>query len=133
MANHQRTATLAPMLYLQDVAAGMEYYARAFGAIALRHFSNEDGSVHVAEMSIGNALFRLHEEVPRAGEFSPTTLNGSTAVIGLLVEDPDTVQANAIAAGAVEIHPVQDYEYGLGRAPLPIHSAITGRLKKLLW
>ncbi len=63
-------------------------------------------------MSIGGALFRLHEEVLKDTEFSPRTLKGTTVIMGLLVEDPDTVVAKAVAAGGIEIHPVQDYEYG---------------------
>src|SRR5678816_3480580 len=110
MQNH--TTTFAPMLYLDNVAAGIDYYTKAFGALELRRFSNPDGTVHVAEMSIGSALFRLHEEVLKDTEFSPRTLKGTTVIIGLLVEDPDIVVAKAVAAGGIEIHPVQDYEYG---------------------
>jgi PhnB protein len=112
MQNHNSTATFAPMLYLEDVAAGIDYYTKAFDAVELRRFSNPDGSVHVAEMSIANALFRLHEEVLKDTEFSPRTLKGTTTIIGLLVEDPDFVVAKAAAAGGVVSHPVQDYEYG---------------------
>jgi len=100
------------MLYLDNVAAGMDFYTKAFGAVELRRFTNDDGSVHVAEMTIGNALFRMHEEVLRDSELSPPTLKGTTVIIGLLVENPDLVVAKAIAAGGVELHPVQDYEYG---------------------
>ncbi len=100
------------MLYLDNVAAGIDYYSRAFGALEFRRFSNPDGTVHVVEMSIGGALFRLHEEVLKDTEFSPRTLKGTTVIMGLLVEDPDTVVAKAVAAGGIEIHPVQDYEYG---------------------
>jgi len=110
MQNH--TTTFAPMLYLVNVAAGIDYYTKAFGASELRRFSNPDGTVHVAEMSIGSALFRLHEEVLKDTEFSPRTLKGTTVIIGLLVGDPDFVVAKAVAAGGIEIHPVQDYEYG---------------------
>jgi PhnB protein len=109
---HNGTATFAPMLYLENVAAGIDYYSRAFGAAELRRFSNPDGSVHVVEMAIGCALFRLHEEVLKETELSPRTLKGTTTIIGLLVEDPDIVVANAAAAGGSVTHPVQDYEYG---------------------
>jgi PhnB protein len=106
------SATFAPLLYLENVAAGMDFYTKAFGAIELRRFCNPDESVHVVEMSIETALFRLHEEVSRDGEFSPTTLKGTSVILGLLVEDPDGMVVKAIAAGATEIHPVQNYDYG---------------------
>jgi len=99
MQNH--TTTFAPMLYLDNVAAGIDYYTKAFGALELRRFSNPDGTVHVAEMSIGSALFRLHEEVLKDTEFSPRTLKGTTVIIGLLVGDPDFVVAKAVAAGGI--------------------------------
>jgi PhnB protein len=108
----ENQTTFAPMLYLENVGAGIDFYTKAFGALELRRFSNEDGSVHVAEMSLGNALFRLHEEVLKDTEFSPHTLKGTTVIIGLLVDDPDIVVAKAASAGATISHPVQDYEYG---------------------
>jgi PhnB protein len=106
------TTFFAPHLTLKVVAEGMAFYADAFGAVELRRFSNDDGSVHVAEMEIGEALFHLHEEVPRTGELSPQTLGGTSCVIGLFVRDPDALLRQAIAAGGREIRPVQDYDYG---------------------
>jgi PhnB protein len=38
--------------------------------------------------------------------------NGVTAVIGLFVPDVDEVMQKAIRAGATEISPAQDHEYG---------------------
>ena len=105
-------ATFAPQLYMEDLSSAIEFYKSAFGAIELRRLNNPDGSVHVAEMSIPPALFRLHQEVSRAREYSPDTLEGTTVVIGLIVDDPDTMVSNAVAAGGKEISPVRDYEYG---------------------
>ena len=108
--NH--AAAFAPQLYMEDLPRAIEFYKSAFGAIEVRRLFNPDGSVHVAEMSIPPALFRLHQEVSRAREYSPGTLEGTTVVIGLLVDDPDEMAANALAAGGKEISPVKDYEYG---------------------
>ena len=55
MGNH--TILLAPMLYLKDLAAAIEFYTNAFDAVEQWHISNPDGSIHVAEMTIGTALF----------------------------------------------------------------------------
>ena len=49
------TTFFAPHLALINVKAGMEFYVKAFGAQELRRFSNDDGSVHVAEMEINGA------------------------------------------------------------------------------
>ncbi|HEY3860440.1 MAG TPA: VOC family protein [Verrucomicrobiae bacterium] len=102
----------APQLILNDVLAGMEFYKAAFGAIELRRWSNPDGSVHVAEMAIGRAMFHLHEEMPGSGESSPATLKGTTFLMGLFVDDPASVMKQAVAAGAQEAKAVQDYDYG---------------------
>jgi PhnB protein len=40
----------APELFMTDVKSAIAFYEKAFGARELRRFSNEDGSVHVAEM-----------------------------------------------------------------------------------
>ncbi|MBL7699980.1 MAG: VOC family protein [Chitinophagaceae bacterium] len=106
------SATFAPMLYLENVGAGIEFYTKAFGAIELRRFNNENGNVHVVEMTIGNSLFRLHEEVSRDREFSPQKLRGTTTIIGLLVENPDEVFNSAVSAGGIQLHGMQDHEYG---------------------
>jgi len=102
----------APHLTLRNVLAGMKFYEVAFGAVELRRWSNVDGSVHVAEMSIGGALFHLHEEMPGSGELSPETLKGTTSAIGLFVPDPAATVRKAVAAGGRETNPVKDYDYG---------------------
>lgn len=104
-------AFFAPMIYLKIVAPAIEFYEKAFDAVVLRQWHNDDGSVHVAEMSIGGALFHLHEEVTRNNEFSPGNLNGTTIAIGLFVNDPHTVMAKAVAAEGMELDPVRDYDY----------------------
>lgn len=103
---------LAPMLYLKDLAAAIDFYKKAFDAVEQWHISNPDGSVHVAEMTIGAALFRMHEEVEGDNNFSPETVNGTTVVMGLLVADPDALAAKAEAAGGTILSAVKEYEYG---------------------
>jgi len=108
--NNQSTF-FAPMIYLNTVAPAIEFYKKAFDAIELRRWTNDDGSVHVAELTIDGALFHLHEEVSRISEMSPETLKGTTIAIGLFVNDPHSLMAKAVAAGGTEIDPVTDYDY----------------------
>lgn len=110
--SNENIAAFAPILYLNNVADAIEFYKKAFDAKELRRWSNDDGSVHVAEMMIEGALFHLHEEVSRDANLSPKTLGGTCVILGLFVEEPDGVVSKAIAAGATEIHPIQDYDYG---------------------
>jgi PhnB protein len=108
----------APHLALVNVLDGIEFYKKAFGAVELRRWSNPDGSVHVAEMAIEKAMFHLHEEVPRNKQLSPATANSVSVLIGLFVVDPHSFVKKAIAAGAREITPMQDYDYGYRQATI---------------
>jgi len=91
---------------------GMEFYKKAFNAVELRRWSNPDGSVHVAEMSINGAMFHIHEETGREDQLSPETAHTVTSLIGIFVADPDAMVKNAIAAGAKLSSPLKDYDYG---------------------
>jgi len=106
------TTQIVPMLYLKELSTAIAFYKEAFGASERWRIDNADGSTHVAELLIANAVFRLHEEVVRDSALSPSTLNGTTIVLGLLVDNPDEFAASAIAAGAREKSPVQNHEYG---------------------
>lgn len=100
------------MLVISNGTMNVDFYKNAFNAIELRRFSNDDGSIHVSELEIDGALFRLHEENPAKGSFSPNRCKGITTTICLMVDDVDAVMAAAIAAGAKEGSPAQDYDYG---------------------
>ena len=61
---------------------------------------------------MGGADFWVADESPQHKNFSPETLGGATTRMVLTVDDPDAVFAKAVAAGAVEVWPVGDQEYG---------------------
>ena len=107
----ENTTFFAPMIYLKIVAPAIEFYKNAFDAVVLRQWNNDDGSVHVAEMSINGALFHMHEETTRINQLSPETLKGTSIALGLFVDDPHAVMSKAVAAGGTELDPVQDYDY----------------------
>jgi PhnB protein len=106
------TTFFAPQLSLKVVAPAVAFYKQAFGAEELRLFSNDDGSIHVAELTIGGALFHLHEEMPGSRERSPESLGGTTVLLGVFSPDPDRLMATALAAGGRQLSPMQDYFYG---------------------
>ena len=108
---NQPSTFFAPMIYLKTLAPAIEFYKKAFDAIELRRWNNDDGSVHVAELMIDGALFHMHEETIRHNELSPETLQGTSIAIGLFVSDPHAVMAKAVAAGGTELDPVTDYDY----------------------
>ena len=110
--NEVNKTWFAPQLYINSGTRNIEFYTKAFGAIELRRWMNDDGTYHVAELSIDGAMFHLHEEKPTANQFSPEKIKGTTTLIGLFVKDVDAVMDKAMAAGASVISPAQSYEYG---------------------
>jgi PhnB protein len=103
--------TFAPMLIIPNGVSDVSFYTKAFGAEELRRFSNDDGSIHVVEFTIGGNLFHLHEQWATGG-LSPAKAGATTVSVGLFVDDVDTLMAQAQAAGALITSPAQNYDYG---------------------
>ena len=110
-ANKDFQTAIVPTLSVKNGGAAIDFYKEAFGAVELMRVASQDGLV-VAEMSINGARFFLADESPELGNFSPQTVGGVTIRIGLFVSNPDEVAARAVAAGAKELYPVADQEYG---------------------
>jgi len=102
----------APELTIRTGVTDIDFYKNAFGAVETMRLNNDDGSVHVAEFFIDDAMFHVHEVMQNPAKFSPEKHNGGTVTIGLMTADVHGVVARAIAAGAILISPVTDYEYG---------------------
>lgn len=110
MASINNNSThFAPELHIPKGTFNIDFYTR-FGATEHFCFRNEDGSIHVAELDFDGAVFHVHEVMRDALE--PNSANGVTAVIGLFVPDVAAVMQKAIQAGATEINPTTDHEYG---------------------
>jgi PhnB protein len=116
--NQSPTTFFAPELLIPNGVMELDFYKNAFGAVELRRFSNDDGSIHVSEMTIDGALFHFHEENPAKRNLSPERAGGVTTILGLFVADVDAVMARALAAGAIEQSPVQSYDYGYRQGSL---------------
>ncbi len=105
------TTFFAPELYINNGIKDISFYKNAFGTTENLCFRNEDESIHVAELCIDGAIFHVHE-ITSTHFFSPDKHNACTCCIGLFVPDVDAVMKQAILAGATEISPAEDYEYG---------------------
>lgn len=112
MESKNNQTFFAPELFINNGVKDISFYEKAFGAKEQLRFNNDDGSLHVVELSINGAIFHIHEITAKQYFFSPDKNNGSTVCIGLFVPDVDEVISKAIKAGAIEINPAQDYEYG---------------------
>jgi PhnB protein len=101
----------APELHIPNGTHSIDFYTK-LGATESFCFRNDDGSIHVAELEINGAIFHLHETMPWFDALEPVSAKGVTAVIGLFVDDVHKIFNRALIAGATEISPVTDHDYG---------------------
>jgi PhnB protein len=122
MANdNSGKVSLAPQLSVRRGREAVEFYRAAFGATEVYRVGGTDSHTEVvAQLMVGDASFWVSDESPEQGNFSPESLHGATTRMLLVVDDPGSMVARAIAAGASEVHPVVD-EHGwrLGRIEDP--------------
>lgn len=101
--------------------AAVEFYKAAFGAVEeYRVGGTDDHEAVVAQLSVGDASFWVADESPPHHHFSPESLGGGTVKMLLVVNDPDSMIEQAVAAGATEIFPVgEEHGWRLGRVEDP--------------
>lgn len=104
--------TATPYLILNEAAQAIEFYKAAFGATELFRMASPDGRVGHAEIRVGDSPIMLADECPEMGHKSPQSLGGAGISLLLYVEDVDAQFAQAVAAGATVLRPVQDQFYG---------------------
>ena len=104
--------TATPYLIVQNAAAAIEFYKRAFGATELMRLTDPRGKVGHAEIKIGDSPIMLADEMPEMGFRSPQSIGGAGISLLLYVEDVDTRFRQATGAGAKVLRPVQDQFYG---------------------
>jgi PhnB protein len=103
---------VTPYLIVNDAAAAINFYKRAFGAIETFRLPGPDGRIGHAEMLIGDSPIMLADEAPQMGAKSAKTIGGSPISIMLYVENVDEQYPKAIAAGGKELRPLKNQFYG---------------------
>jgi PhnB protein len=103
------TTHFAPELHIPNGTTNIDFCTK-FGATENFCLRDDDRSIHVAELEINGAIFHLHETMGDALE--PISAKGVTTVIGLFVPNVEEVMHKAIQAGAIEINPTTDHDYG---------------------
>ena len=103
--------SVAPMLSVRNGARAVEFYKTVFGAAEEFRIEAPDGAV-VCRLSVDAGEFWVADESPEHGNFSPESLGGGTVRMVLTVPNPDATFSKALAAGAKQIAPVEDQEYG---------------------
>ena len=80
---------LSPSLAVDDAAAAIDFYKRAFRAEErYRLVDPESGKIGHAELTINGALVMLSDEYPQFNK-SPRTLGGTTVKLGAMSADVD--------------------------------------------
>ncbi|MBI4161449.1 MAG: VOC family protein [Acidobacteria bacterium] len=105
--------TVTPHLVLNDTAAALGFYKKAFGAEEINRMPGPGGhGVMHAEVRIGNSMIMMADEYPSLGHRSPKSMGGTTFTIHLYVEDVDRVFDRAVKAGCKVEMPVSDMFWG---------------------
>ncbi len=105
-----RPTTVTPFLVVKNGAKAIEFYKSAFEALVLERYDLPDGRVN-AKIAIGGAELWFGDEEPEFDNLSPATIGGSAVRIVLTVNDPDTLFARALQAGASQLCAITTEEY----------------------
>lgn len=104
--------TLTAYLAVDDAAAAIDFYGRAFGAKERVRMAGPGDSVMHAELEIGDSLLMLSDPFPQASTKPPKELGGTSASIFMYVEDIDSMYKQAIEAGASSLMEPDDMFWG---------------------
>jgi PhnB protein len=107
---------ISPWLSVRSATEAINYYKDAFGGVESDRLEDEAGNVIVARLSIDGADFW----VQRDPDASPEVVHGRSIRMILSVDDPDSVFARAVEAGATEVAPVSEgHGWRVGRVADP--------------
>jgi PhnB protein len=101
---------VAPYLCVDDAAAAIEYYTKAFGAKETVRMDGPDGLIAHAELEIGDSRIMLSDQFPQFATKAPKELGGTTVSVFMYVEDVDAVVKQAAdAGGTVRMEPADQF------------------------
>jgi len=102
-----------PRLAYRDVEAAIAFLEAAFGFRERRaaRFTAEGGALVLTEMELGSGLLMLGRE-GNHGLSSPASLEGSTQMAIVYVDDVDAHHERAVRAGATVVMPLADQPWG---------------------
>jgi PhnB protein len=128
--------SVTPHLVLNDAAAAIEFYKKAFGAEEVARMPAPDGKlIWHAEIRIGSSMVYLNDEAVAMGLKSAKTLGASPVTLQLNVEDANGAFKRATDAGATVKMPLMDMfwgdRYGQVSDPFGYDWGISQRIKDL--
>lgn len=101
---------LYPRLVVSDGAKAIEFYTSVFGAEETARFTDPEGKIVHAEISLGGSKVAIKDEGD--GDPSPVTIGGTPVIMALEVNDADAIGAAMVEAGATVVYPIQDWPFG---------------------
>ena len=106
--------SIQPELWVHSPRDAITFYQAALGATVLHRVG--EGDDIVAQLGVGEAAFWVAPASATMKRLSPRAIDGATSRTLLVVNDPETILRQAVAAGATQTSAVGD-EHGwrLGR------------------
>ena len=119
---------VAPHLVVDDAAAAIDFYVKAFGATEYGRVPHPDGRLVHAALDINGSMVMLNDDFPEYSDgksSTPKALGGTPVTIHLQVVDVESAFQRAVDAGATVIAPLEDQfwgdRYGVIRDPFGHH------------
>jgi len=91
--------SVTPYLVVRGAAKAIDFYKRAFGAKENLRMNGPDGRVAHAEITIGNSIVMMGDEMPQIGATAPQTIGGTASSLFIYTKDVDQLYAKAVSAG----------------------------------
>ena len=104
--------TLQPYIILNNCAAALDFYKKAFGATERMRMPRPDGRIGHAEIQIGDTTVMMADEHPESGAFGPEHYGGSPVSLHFYVEKCDGTYQQALASGAKTVREPIDQPQG---------------------
>jgi PhnB protein len=104
-----------PHLVVDDAAAAIDFYVKAFGAVERGRVPGPDGKLIHAAVDVNGSTVMLNDDFPEMSggkSMTPNALGGTPVTIHLVVTDVDKKFQQAIDAGATVVMPVEDQFWG---------------------
>ena len=110
------TPAVLPHLTVDNAAAAIDFYVKAFDGVELGRVAGPDGKklIHAA-VRINGSTVMLTDDFPEMSDgksSTPTALGGTPVTIHLVVTDVDAQFQRAVDAGATVVMPVEDQFWG---------------------
>jgi uncharacterized glyoxalase superfamily protein PhnB len=109
-------STVMPALRYRNAPAAIDWLCQVFGFERHAVYANPDGTIAHAELTLNGGMIMLgsaKEDEQSQRYRSPNDLDGvETGGAYIVVADADKIHAQAVAAGATILRPLQNTDYG---------------------